>query len=367
MSGILDRRTVLAAPLALTACGERSQAADAFEAPTAAPASPAVPLPILRELAAFPLGVMVTTDDLDNPQAAELAARHFSQITPGLELKMEVLLRDDFSLDFARADRIAAWAASNRQRLFGHCLVWYAQEMPAFKRLDGDAKAFGAAYDRYIRQVAGRYRGRIAGWDVVNEAVGDDGGGLRPSLWVSNLGAEDHIVRAFEQARAADPQAVLFLNDYGLEVWPKKRAAFLRLAERLLKRGAPLGGLGSQSHIDIDLVPGACTAAIRELARFGLPIHVSELDCSLKPGALDLRPRAEKLRLQAARYGELLEAFQALPPAQRFAFTVWGVRDDGSWLNSEHEHKGADAPLLFDARGAPKPAFDAVAAGLRRA
>ena len=367
----MDRRTVLAAPLALAACGERSQAADAIEAPTAAPppsapATPAAPLPALRELAKFPLGVMVTSDDLDKPQVTALAARHFSQITPGLELKMEVLLKDDFSLDFTRADRIAGWAAANRQRLFGHCLVWYAEDMPAFNRLDGDRKAFAAAYDRYIAQVAGRYRGRIVGWDVVNETVSDDGSGLRPSLWASNLGDEDHIVRAFEQARAADPTAVLFLNDYGLEVWPKKRAAFLRLVERLLKRGAPLGGLGCQSHIDIDIAPGASTTAIRELARFGLPIHVSEADCSIKPKALGLRSREEKLRLQAAWYREVLDAFTVLPPQQRFAFTIWGVRDDGSWLNSEREYKGADAPLLFDAQGGAKPAFRAIADGLRR-
>ena len=83
---------------------------------------------------------------------------------------------------------------------------------PLQRRLDGDRRAFGAAYDRYIAAVLGRYRGRAVGWDCVNEPILDDGSGLRPSRWATNLGAEDHIVRAFEQAHAADPGTVLFLN-----------------------------------------------------------------------------------------------------------------------------------------------------------
>ena len=126
-----------------------------------------------------------------------------------------------------------------------------------------------------------------------------------------------------------------------------------------------MGGLGCQSHLDIDVAPGASTTAIRELARFGLPIHVSELDCSLKPAPLDLRPRARKLQLQADRMREVLDAFRELPRAQQFAFTLWGVQDDVSWLNSSSEYKGADAPLPFDAQGRPKPAFHALVGGLR--
>ena len=142
------------------------------------------------------------------------------------------------------------------------------------------------------------------------------------------------MIRAFEHARAAAPEAVLFLNDYNLENIPAKRATFLRLVERLLKAGAPLTGLGTQTHLDIDLPAGQAAAVIRELARFGLPIHVSELDVSLRTGdrLLDLRPRAQKIEQQTARVAEVAEAFMALPRAQRFAFTVWGLRDADCWL-----------------------------------
>lgn len=362
----MRRRALLAAPLAmpamLAAC-EREAAATSLEAPTAAGLGrPGEPPPALRELAPFSIGTEVLTTDLDEPALAGLAARQFSQITAGFEMKMEVVLRPDGSRNWAPGDRIAAWAAANRQRLHGHCLVWYSQDAPAFRALRGDPRAFTAAYDRYIVDVVRRWP--AAGWDVVNEPL-EDSGELRPSLWAQVLGAEGYMVRAFQRARAADPRAVLILNEYGLESRPDKRRAFLKLVDRLQKLGAPITGLGTQCHIDVDLPAGTGAAMIADLARTGLPIHVSELDCSLKPGAGGGRPSGRALEIQAARFAELLDAFAALPGRQRHAFTVWGLRDDGSWLNSASEYAGRDAPLLFDRAGAPKPAFLTLARRLR--
>lgn len=358
----MRRRTLLAAPLlagtgALAACDERS-AADPLEAPTAAPAARSAAVPALRALAPFPVGTEVLTSDLDSA-VGELAARQFSQVTAGFEMKMEVVLRPDGSRNFGPGDRIAAWARANRQRLHGHCLVWYAQDAAAFRALEGRPREFTAAYDRYIVELMRRWP--AAGWDVVNEPIDDAEGALRPSLWASVLGPEAYMVRAFQQARAADPRALLILNEYGLETKPAKRLAFLKLVERLLKLGAPITGLGTQCHIDVDLPAGAGAAMMADLARLDLPIHVSELDVSLKPRALTLRSRAATMERQAARYAELLDAFAKLPARQRYAFTVWGVRDDSSWLNSPGEYAGRDAPLLFDAQGAPKDAFWALA------
>jgi endo-1,4-beta-xylanase len=134
-----------------------------------------------------------------------------------------------------------------------------------------------------------------------------------------------------------------------------------------LNRGAPITGLGNQSHIDIDTPDGASTRAIQALARFGLPIHISELDVSLGRRRLDLRSPAQKLALQSRRMVEVAEAFVALPPAQRFAFTFWGVRDRDSWLQRPPNGDGTDQPLPFDDNLRPKPAFYAVADVFRRA
>ena len=320
----------------------------------------------LKAAAPFAVGTCVQTTHLRDPAFTALLDRHFSQITPEWEMKMERIVRADGTFDFSAADQIAAYARDHALRLYGTTLVWYAQRPPAFENLDTRRQSFAAAYRNYILAVAGRYRGQAVAWDVVNEPCNDDGPGLRDSLWSQRLGQEGHMLAAFEHAAEADPDAVLFINDYNLESKPAKRAEFMRLIERLLSRGARLTGIGCQSHIDIDLPEGAYAAAIRDLATFNLPIHVSELDISLGRRRLDLRPAAERLQVQARKATEVAEAFMNLRPHQRFAFTVWGLRDRDSWLRSPpNAGDGRDQPLLFDDAGRPKAAFEAVVRAFR--
>ncbi len=391
MSGSPDltRRGALAAAAGLAACGRapdpaRAQGPEADALfPTAAgaagPAGPAPPAPAavrppgplarLKDLAPFPIGTEVLTEHLADPVTAALVADQFSQVTIGYEAQMEYVLRPDGSFRFDGGDRIADWTAAHGERLMGASLIWHMFAPEPFKRLEGDRAAFAAAYDRYIRTVAGHYRGRIRGWDVVNEPIDDDGNALRPCLWSRALGPQEYMVRAFHVAREADPDAVLFLNEGGQEIRPRKLDLLLRLVDRLLEAGAPVTGLGAQLHVGVDMAPGDVTRCLRAMAGFGLPIHVSEFDCSLQSERrLDLRTRADKRRRQQEIYVEAVEAFAALPARQRFAFTVFGVRDKDSWLRTPpNAGDGTDEPLLFDDAGAPKPVFDAVAAALRRA
>jgi endo-1,4-beta-xylanase len=316
----------------------------------------------LKSLAPFPIGTCIQDRQLDDAAFTALLTRHFSQITAEWEMKMEYIVREDGGFRFDRPDRMAAFAQDHGMRLFGHTLVWYAQEPEAFKRLDENRVSFGQAYDNYITAVVGRYRGRASGWDVVNEAVKDDGSALRDHLWSQRLGELDHMVRAFSVAHAADPAAPLFINDYNLESNPAKLSQYQRLIDRLLKAGAPLSGIGCQTHCNADLPAGALTRTIQALARFGLPIHISEMDVSVVRARGLLVPRAEKEAAQARLYAEAVTAFAALPARQQFAFTVWGVRDSDSWLRKE---SASDTPLLFDAEGRPKLALQAVEAALR--
>jgi endo-1,4-beta-xylanase len=322
----------------------------------------------LKSHADFPVGCAVFADQLSDPVQAAMIARNFSQITASWEMKMETVLGEDDGLHFDKADAIAAFARARGLRLFGHTLVWYAQDPTAFERLSGQGRAFAQAYRRYILAVAGRYAGQAVGWDVVNEAVAEDGDGLRACLWSRNLGAVDYIRRAFDHAREADPHAVLLINDYNLENNPRKRATFLRLVETLLKAGTPVGAIGTQSHIAADLEPGALRASMADLARLGLPIHVSELDISLNRARPSFGDRAALRAAQSRRANEIAEAFAALPRRQRFGFTLWGLRDDQSWLRSPRENPSPpwDTPLAFDDQGRPKPMFDALAAGFGR-
>ena len=367
-----SRRAALAGALALAACGrsERAQAQAALAAFAGASwAAPVArlsrdgPTPALRDLSSVPVGVCFSPEFALEAGYRDLVARQFSQVTPEWAFQMPAVLKPDGGYDWTHADEVVAFARAHDQRIHGTSLIWYAlDDVPVFKALDGRRPAFAAAYRRHILTLAGRFRGAVASWDVVNEPVAETGDGLRDSLWSRNLGAEDYILAAFEAAAEADPRAVLFLNDYNLELRPNKRATFMRLVERLRARGCPIGGIGSQTHLGLMARPGMVSAAIADLASLGLPIHISEFDVKFgRAGATDLTP-GQKRAIQADLAAETLAAFTALPKAQQYAFTTWGARDRDSNLNrSNFGGDGTDTPLLFDNDGAPKPAFWAVA------
>lgn len=343
--------------LAVSACGRESRGqTGTWPAP--------VPL---KSACPAPAGCAVTAERLADPDDAALIARQFSQLTPEWQLKMEYVLAEPGRLRFEAPDAIAAFARDRGLRFFGHNLVWYAQSPAAFEQLDGQRPAFEAALRDYITAVVGRYRGQAVGWDVVNEPVTDDGGALRDSLWSRNLGQLDHMRIAFEAARAADPHAVLLVNDYNLESNPKKRATLLKLVESLLAAGAPVGGIGTQTHISADLDPAAIRVAFADLASLGLLIHVSELDISLNRGRGVLSGQAALEARQQRLAWAVGEAFARLPARQRFALTVWGLKDGQSWLRGPKENPGPpwDQPLMFDDAGRPKPVLAALEAGLR--
>ena len=360
MPADFSRRAVLAAPLALFPI---LAACDRF----AAAETPAIQIPPLKSIAPFPFGTCAQVANIDDTAWRELALTQTSQLTPEWEMKMEYILADGLDRPrFDRSDRIADWARENGMALHGHTLIWYSQGGAAFRGLSG--ADFDRAFDGYIATVAGRYHGKVRSWDVVNEPILDDGSALRDCHWSERYGQDGYILRAFEKAQAADPDAVLFLNEYNLEGIPRKGATFMRLIERLLKAGCPLQGIGTQSHLWIDIEEGAIARSIGELAQFGLPIHVSELDVTLRTdkGPLDFRSQAERLALQSARVTELAEAFMALPAAQRFAFTTWGLRDTDSWYRKDAKDDGKDKPLPFDENGLPNPMAGALAGAFGR-
>ena len=191
----MSRRALLATPVALAACNRFASARTAA-GPEATP---------LKSLASFPFGATGMTGQLSDPVWVSQMRKHVSQLTPEWELKPERILQPDFSCDFSASDRIVDWGRDNGLRVHGHTLVWYSQGQQAFTD-DLPRARFAAEYDRYVSTVAGRYRGRMAGWDVVNEPVAEDGDGLRDCVYARKLGPEAYIVRAFEQARAGPPK-----------------------------------------------------------------------------------------------------------------------------------------------------------------
>ena len=268
----------------------------------------------------------------------------------------------------------------------GHVLLWH-QQTPAWvfageggKKLDRETAL--ARLRSHIATVVGRYRGRIGGWDVVNEALEEDGT-LRKTPWLEAIG-EDYIAKAFEYAHEADPEAELYYNDYNL--WkPAKRDAAIRLVQGLKAKGLRVDGIGEQAHWGIDDPPlAAIDACPRRDARgrASSPL-ITELDMDVLPRDPDMwgADLSKKAKIRAATnvYPDGLPPAMQEKLARRYAdvfalflkhgvgrVTFWGVTDATSWLHNFPIPGRVNYPLLWDRDGREKPAFEAVAEVLRK-
>ena len=305
----------------------------------------------------------------------------FNTISPENVLKWGPIHPSKDSYNFGPADSYVAFGEKHGMMIMGHCLVWHSQTPQwVFQDDSGKPLTREALLDRmhdHIRTVVGRYKGRIAGWDVVNEALNEDGT-MRQSSWYKIIG-EDFIAKAFEFAHEADPKARLYYNDFSLEN-PAKRKGAVELMKKLKAAGVPISGIGLQDHNKMD-EPTAQEEAetIEAFSALGLEVNISELDVDVLPrtanrnsadisataaGGAASNPYVAGLpdEMQAAlakRYADLFQVFvQHHQDIGRVTF--WGVTDGDSWLNNFPARGRTNYPLLFDRQGKPKPAFDAV-------
>jgi endo-1,4-beta-xylanase len=333
----------------------------------------------LKSLANFPIGVAVNAGNGSNSiitsassqQQQSVVFPHFDQMTAGNIMKMSYLHPSENSFTFDTADRFIDFAHSHGVDVHGHTLIWHSDyQVPGFmKNYGGD---FAGMLKRHVQTIVSHFRGKVVSWDVVNEALADDGGsgpnGLRNSVFYQKMG-ERFIDEAFINARAADPNADLFYNDYNIENGDAKTDHMLSLVDGLLARGVPISGVGFQMHVLLTW-PSINTieSAMRAVADRGLKVKISELDVRVNNQYDPSAPvyhslTAEAAAKQKARYQQIVAAYQrAVPPAQRAGITVWGVWDDNSWLNTP-EHP--DWPLLFDGNFNAKPALQGFADALR--
>lgn len=311
----------------------------------------------------------------------QLLEKHFATVTAENAHKWEHLQPSPGAFEFAAADRFVAFAEERKLVIIGHTLVWHNQTPGwVFRNGDGGEVDRATLLERmreHIQTVVGRYRGRIRGWDVVNEALDEDGS-LRSSPWRRIIG-DDYIVKAFEFAHKADPAAELYYNDFSLENAPKREGA-IRIVRQLKAAGIPVAGVGSQGHYKMYWPSAKQIAEMLEaFAAEGVPVMITELDMDVLPDpsgyeGADVERRIEQRpelnpytgglpdsvqHALARRYAEVFEAFVrgGIRP-QRVTF--WGVHDGASWLNDWPVAGRTAYPLLFDRQGAPKPAFEAV-------
>lgn len=323
----------------------------------------------LRELAGDRLLVGVAASggghrgrEAEEPITAEplyraLVAQQFSSLTPENQLKWTYLRPDVGTFDFTAADALVDFAAEHGQQVRGHTLMWHSNVPEWLERGDYSADDIRDLLHEHVTSVVGRYAGRIAEWDVVNE-IFDDAGNLRvgDSFWVRELGPEI-VADVFRWAHEADPDAMLFLNDYNVEAAGPKSDAYYALVKELLADDVPVGGFGVQGHLSLEYgFPHDVAGNLQRFADLGLSVAITEADVRVPVDGAEGASEAD-LAAQAEYFRRLLEA--CLEVEACTSFTVWGLGDAYSWVPSVFDGQGA--ALLFDDVLAPKPAFDALA------
>jgi endo-1,4-beta-xylanase len=287
---------------------------------------------------------------------AQTLAREFSILTPENAMKFDAVHLSENTYDFSQADAIVQFAEQNGMQVRGHTLVWHNQLPQWLTGGNFTHDQLIAILKDHILTVVGHYRGKAAAWDVVNEAV-DDNGSLRDSIWLKTIGPE-YIDMAFNWAHQADPQAQLFYNDYDNADLGTKSNAIYALLQGLLKRGVPVHGVGFQMHVNLDSPPRSADVAanMKRLADLGLKVQITEMDVRIQ-GA----PTEGQLAAQAGIYHDTMQT--CLSAKNCNAFVLWGFTDRYSWIPDAFP--GYGSALIFDGSYAPKPAYTALLEALQ--
>jgi len=277
-----------------------------------------------------------------------LLAGEFDVLTPENAMKHERLRPSRTAYDFAGADSVVVFAEAHAMRVRGHTLAWHRQLAPWLVSGTWTRDEALTLLKEHIETVVGRYAGRVAAWDVVNEALADDGS-LRSGFWLDHIGRE-YVDSAFRWARAVDAGAVLFYNDYGLEWAGLKNDSAYALLSGLLQSGAPVDGIGFQAHFEVGKVPSSdvLRASFDRFASLGVAVHVTELDVRVP-----LPASSEDLDQQAQDYARVVEA--CLGAAACHMVVMWGFTDAESWIPATFP--GFGEAHIFDAAYRPKPAY----------
>jgi endo-1,4-beta-xylanase len=314
-------------------------------------------------------------------KALKLLQEQFNCISPENLLKWESVHPQPGKYNFAPADSYVVLGERYKMFIIGHCLIWHSQ-VPKWVFEDSSGKQVTREVllqrmKDHISTVVGRYKGRINGWDVVNEAIEDDGS-MRKTRWLQIIG-EDYIEKAFQFAQEADPNVELYYNDYN-EWMQGKRETVVKIIKNLKAKGIKITGIGLQGHWGLDYPPmNAVDSSMKAYSEAGCKLMVTELDMDILPSAFnntgadvskrfaltkESNPYANGLpdsaeSVQAKRYADYFKLFLKYKGSLT-RVTFWGINDAQSWRNNWPIRGRSAYPLLFDKNYQPKPAFDAV-------
>jgi len=313
----------------------------------------------LQSASPFPVGAAVDPGLLQKSAAyRHLVETEFNSITAENVLKFAGVHPAENKFDFTRGDILLQFSQTHHKRFHGHNLCWYQYNPAWVKNFQGDSAAWEQMFKQHIQTVVSHYKGKIASWDVVNEAFYDDGTlrveDTNPNdkkddgcIWARHLG-KDYIARAFKYAHEADPNALLFYNDYNQEIHPAKLQSCISMVNDFKKRGIPINGIGLQMHVTIATPNEGIANTFKQCAATGLQVHISELDIRVntKDDSTLIYTSALQ-KAQADKYLNVVTQYETLVPnGQQFGITTWNVGDSDSWIR--HFYNKADWPLLFD-------------------
>lgn len=319
----------------------------------------------------FFVGMAIKANQLDNGSKYEVILKNeFSSITAEYEMKMNPISTASGVYNWSAADKIVAYGNANGINVHGHALVWHQAVPDWLKTFSGTDAEFAAEVKKYITDVVTHYAGKVKSWDVVNEAVDDSNGNLRNTIFLQKMGP-NYIKDCYKWARDAanatgDTNLLLFYNDYATATnIPKQNKMFSIVDD--LKASNLIDGLGYQMH-NTYLSPTKIQIEtdINKAVAKGLKIHISELDIQVNP-ANDITTFTNERRLaQKEKYKEIVKIYNAIPAANKYALTVWGMKDNESWIpySTDINHPGNDWPLLYDSNFALKSAHTGFLEGL---
>ncbi|MCK4922539.1 MAG: endo-1,4-beta-xylanase [Bacteroidales bacterium] len=330
----------------------------------------------------FTIGVALGDDIItsQDSQIHTMINREFNSVVAENCMKSEVIQPSEGEFDFTQSDRFVDFGMQNNMEIIGHTLIWHSQAPPWFftdsSGADVSREIMIGRMENHINNLVGRYKGKVYGWDIVNEAV-DDSGELRKSKFHQIIG-EDYIELAFKFAHNADPLAKLFYNDYNL--WkPERRDGTIELMKGLQEKGIPVHGLGMQAHWGLDTPFDLVEKSIVEFSKLGIDIMLTELDITAIPFP------SEELTADISTNYEYLEKYNPYPESlpdsvqtqlsKKYSdlfdillryqdvisrVTFWGLNDSTTWRNNWPVKGRVDYPLLFDKNNQPKPAYFSV-------
>lgn len=307
----------------------------------------------------FFVGVAVNPQRVDDSAYTAVYTEEFNSITAENSMKMKSIFsgideKGNLFYDWSKVDKIVDFAEKNNMNLHGHTLIWH-ESVPVFlANFSGSDAEFESIIEKYITTIVGRYKGKVDSWDVVNEAIADDSSELRQSIFLERMGP-DYVRKCFEYARKADSEVKLFYNDYGLIFDLKKQKRALQLVDGLIKKNL-IDGVGYQVHIDYNF-PSKKTIqnATNLLVERKLLVHFSELDVKTNPKGDITAFIEDRKQAQAKKVFEVVSVYNSIPEANKYALTVWGLKDDDSWVTPRYGF--VDWPLLFDSSFSKKEAY----------